>query len=97
MVRRAVGVGVIVLLLILIVLGIRGCLNARKERSFENYARDLNAIAAQSKQLSDDFFARLSDPGNLTAAELRGRDRTPTAAARRASRAGSRSSTPRTS
>ena len=53
MVRRAVGVGVIVLLLILIVLGIRGCLNARKERSFENYARDLNAIVAQSEQLSE--------------------------------------------
>lgn len=66
MVRRAVGVGVIVLLLILIVLGIRGCLDARKERSFENYARDLNAIVAQTAQLSDDFFARLSDPGNLS-------------------------------
>ena len=47
MVRRAVGVGVVVLLLILLVLGIRGCLNARKERGFENYVRDLNAIAAQ--------------------------------------------------
>ncbi len=66
MVRRAAGVGVVVLLLILIVVGIRGCLNERKERSFENYARDLNAIVAQSVQLSDDFFARLSDPGNLT-------------------------------
>src|SRR5688572_4383579 len=67
MVRRAVGVGVIVLLLILIVFGIRGCLDARKERGFENYARDLNAIAAQSKQLSTDFFGGLDDPGNLTA------------------------------
>jgi hypothetical protein len=67
MVRRAAGVGVIVVLLILIVLGIRGCLNERKQRSFENYARDLTAIVAQSKQLSDDFFARLSDPGNLSA------------------------------
>jgi hypothetical protein len=66
MVRRAVGVGVVVLILILIVLGIRGCLNARKERSFENYVRDLNGIAAQSKQLSEDFFGRLSDPGNLS-------------------------------
>jgi CARDB protein len=64
--RRAVGVGVVVLLLILIVLGIRGCLNARKQRSYENYASDLTAIATQSNQLSKDFFARLSDPGNLT-------------------------------
>ncbi len=67
MVRRAVGVGVIVVLLILIVLGVRGCLDARKERGFENYARDLNAIVAQSEQLSSDFFDRLSDPGNLSA------------------------------
>ena len=66
MVRRAVGVGVIVVLLILIVLGIRGCLNARKQRGFENYASDLNAVAAQSKQLSTDFFNRLNDPGNLS-------------------------------
>jgi hypothetical protein len=71
LVRRAFGLGVIVLLLILIVLGIRGCLNARKERSFENYARDLNAIAAQAKQLSDGFFARLNDPGNLTPLSFR--------------------------
>jgi hypothetical protein len=71
MVRRAVGAGVVVLLLILIVLGIRGCLDARKERSFENYARDLNAIVAQSKQLSEGFFARLNDPGNLTPLSFR--------------------------
>src|SRR4051812_46411569 len=66
MVRRAVGVGIVVLILILIVLGIRGCLNARKERGFENYVSDLNAIAAQSKQLSSGFFNRLSDPGSLS-------------------------------
>jgi hypothetical protein len=65
-VRRAVGVGVLVLLLILIVLGIRGCLNARKQRSFENYASDLNTIAAQTSQLSQDFFQHLNDPGNLS-------------------------------
>jgi CARDB len=66
MLRRAVGVGVFVVILILIVLGVRGCLNARKERGFENYVSDLNAIAAQSKQLSTDFFNRLNDPGNLS-------------------------------
>jgi hypothetical protein len=66
MVRRAVGVGALVLILILLVVGIRGCLNARKERNFENYVSDLNAIATQTKQLSDDFFGRLSNPGNLS-------------------------------
>jgi hypothetical protein len=66
MVRRAIGVGVLLVLLILIVLGIRGCLNARKERGYENYVSDLTAIATQSNQLSRDFFGRLSDPGNLS-------------------------------
>ena len=66
MVRRAVGVGAIVVILILLVLGIRGCLNARTQRSFENYASDLTAIATQTNQLSRDFFGRLNDPGNLS-------------------------------
>src|SRR5207342_107580 len=65
-VRRAVGVGVLVVLLILIILGIRGCLNARKERSFENYVSDLTAITTQTNQLSRGFFGRLSDPGDLS-------------------------------
>jgi hypothetical protein len=66
MLRRAVGLGAVVLLLILIVLGIKGCLNARKTRSFENYASDLTAIVSQSNQLSHDFFGRLTNPGNLS-------------------------------
>jgi hypothetical protein len=66
MMRRAIGVGVIVVILILLVLGIRGCLNARTQRSFENYASDLTAIATQTNQLSRDFFGRLNDPGNLS-------------------------------
>jgi hypothetical protein len=72
MVRRAVGVGVLVLILILVVLGIRGCLNARKQRSFENYASDLNTIAAQTEQLSDEFFDRFTNPGNLSPLEFQG-------------------------
>ena len=39
--RRLGAVAVGILILILLVLGIRGCLNARKERAFENYSRDL--------------------------------------------------------
>jgi hypothetical protein len=66
LVRRAVGLGAVIVILVLIVLGIRGCLNARKQRSFENYASDLTAIASQSNQLSNDFFGRLTNPGNLS-------------------------------
>jgi hypothetical protein len=67
MTRRVIAFGVAIMILILLVLAVRGCLNARKERGFENYARDLNAIVAQSDQLSQDFFGKLSDPGNLSA------------------------------
>ena len=64
MLRRlgAVAVGI----LILIVIGIRGCLNARKERAFENYASDLSTLVNESQQLSSTFFGRFADPKNLT-------------------------------
>jgi hypothetical protein len=62
MVRRVIALGVAVLILILILLGIRGCLNARKERGFENYVSDLTAIVAESNQLSSEFFSRLDEP-----------------------------------
>ena len=66
MVRRAIAAGVGVLILILLVLGVRGCLNARKERAYENYVSDLSSIAAETQNLSQQFFSRLQDPGNLS-------------------------------
>lgn len=60
----AVGVGL--LIVILLVLGVRGCLNARKTRSFENYVADLTALTADSGSLSKSFFGRMEDPGTLT-------------------------------
>lgn len=64
--RRLIAVVAGVLILILLVLGVRGCLDARKERAFENYVRDLEALASESQQLSEGFFARLEDPENLS-------------------------------
>ena len=62
MARRLGAVVAGILILVLLVLGIRGCLNARKERAFENYARDLSTLVQQSQQISEGFFARFSDP-----------------------------------
>jgi hypothetical protein len=70
LVRRAIGIGVIIVVLILIILGIKGCLDARKTRSFENYVSDLKAVTAQTNQLSGDFFGKLSDPGNASPLEF---------------------------
>jgi hypothetical protein len=66
MVRRLGAVAVGILVLILLVLGIRGCLNARKERAFENYARDLTTIVQESQQQSETFFGRFEGDENLT-------------------------------
>ena len=64
--RRLMALVLGALVIILLVLGVKGCLNARKERGFENYARDLAAITTESDQLSKEFFGRLQDPGNLS-------------------------------
>jgi hypothetical protein len=62
--RRALGIGIVVVILILIVLGIKGCLDARKTRSFENYVSDLNAVTSQTSQLSVEFKSEIaSDRG----------------------------------
>jgi hypothetical protein len=60
--RRVIALAVGVLLIILVLLAVRGCLDARKERGFENYVSDLDTIVAQSNQLSTDFFGRLLNP-----------------------------------
>jgi hypothetical protein len=72
LVRRAVGVGVVIVVLILIILGIKGCLDARKTRNFENYVSDLRAITVQTNQLSGDFFGTLSDPGTSSPIDFEG-------------------------
>ena len=61
-----IGVGVVVLLLF----AVRGCLDARKERAFEKYLRDLESLVTTSSQLSDEFFQRFRDPGDADELEF---------------------------
>jgi hypothetical protein len=61
-VRRVAALGIGVLILILLLLGVRGCLDARKTRGFENYASDLDSIVTTANQLSSEFFTRLLNP-----------------------------------
>jgi len=70
MVRRGIALAAGLLILILLVLGVRGCLNARKERSLRDYARDVSQIAAETDQTSQSFFGRLNDPGTLSTQEF---------------------------
>jgi hypothetical protein len=64
--RRGIAVGVGLLILILLVLGVRGCLNARKKRGLEDYARNVAALVQESNQTGKQFFALLDDPGALS-------------------------------
>jgi hypothetical protein len=60
--RRLIALGAGVLALIVLVLGINSCLDARKERGFENYVSDLNSAITRSNQLSARVFEGLLTP-----------------------------------
>ncbi|MGI9557822.1 MAG: CARDB domain-containing protein [Solirubrobacterales bacterium] len=59
-IRRLVAIGAAILILVLLVLAVRGILDARKTRAFENYVNDLTALVAESDATSQAFFTRLS-------------------------------------
>lgn len=58
------------LLLILIVLGVKGCLDARANRALSDYARNVSQIVAETEGRSKSFFGKLSDPGSLSVTEF---------------------------
>jgi hypothetical protein len=68
--RRGLALGGGLLLLILIVLGVKGCLDARKDRALSDYARNVSQIVEETDQTSKDFFAKLSEPGSLSVTEF---------------------------
>jgi hypothetical protein len=68
--RRALALGAGLLVLILIVLGVRGCLDARKDRALKDYAGDVTQIVEETEQTSESFFAKLEDPGSLSVTEF---------------------------
>ncbi|HEY7257345.1 MAG TPA: CARDB domain-containing protein [Solirubrobacterales bacterium] len=72
MLRRALALGAGLILLILIVLGVRGCLNARQNRALSDYANNVTQIVEETEQTSEQFFGKLSDPGSLSVTEFVG-------------------------
>jgi hypothetical protein len=68
--RRALALGAGLLLLILIVLGIKGCLNARAHRALSDYARNVTQVVEETKGTSRGFFEKLDDPGELSVTEF---------------------------
>ncbi len=63
--RQAVALGIGVLVLILLIFGVKGCLDSRKERALKDYNRNVAAIVSDSDQAAKSFFQLLG--GGTTA------------------------------
>ncbi len=71
LVRRLIGVGVGLAFLILIVIGFRGCLEARSDRALRNYTSDVATIMQQSEQSGTDFFDLLNAPSGSSSLDVK--------------------------
>ena len=70
MLRRGLALVGGLILLILLVLGVKGCLDARANRELSDYARNVSQIVEETQQTSKSFFGKLEDPGNLSVTEF---------------------------
>jgi hypothetical protein len=70
MLRRGLALGGGLIVLILLVLAVKGCLDARANRALEDYGEDVSQIVAETEQTSKDFFGKLADPGGLSVTEF---------------------------
>jgi hypothetical protein len=70
MLRRALALGGGLVVLIVLVLGVKGCLDARAHRALTDYARNVEQIVKSTEQTSKDFFDKLENPGNLSVTEF---------------------------
>jgi hypothetical protein len=63
MVRRSIAAGAGLLVLILLVFGVRGCLDNRKEAAINDWVRDVDALMKESNGESDALFEQLGGGG----------------------------------
>jgi hypothetical protein len=70
MLRRGLALGGGLIVLILIVLGVKGCLDARANRELSDYARNVTQIVEETDQTGEAFFGKLADPGTLSVTEF---------------------------
>ena len=64
MARRTIGAGLILVVLLLLVFGFRGCLDAREERAMEDYVRDSSELITVSQGMGRTLFDVLSAPSD---------------------------------
>ena len=71
LVRRLIGVGIGLAFLILVVIGFRGCLEARSDRALRNYDSNIASIMQQSEQSGQDFFELLNSTGGSSSVDAK--------------------------
>jgi hypothetical protein len=65
MARRGIALGAALVVVILLVLAVRGCVNARQERALKDYSGDVTQIVDETARTSAAFFDRLENAGSL--------------------------------
>ena len=70
MVRRTIAILGAILVVVLLVVGINGCLDSRKDTAFKNYAGDVRSLVSAEQDLSNRFFETLSKPGQGDALDV---------------------------
>jgi len=68
--RRGLALGGGLLVIVLLVLGVKGCLDARARRALSDYSRNVSQIVDETNQTSKTFFDKLSDPGSLSVTDF---------------------------
>ena len=72
MIRRGIAIGVGVVIFILLVLGVRSCLDARSDRALEEYAGNVTQIVDETNTLGETMFETIGSPGDLSITDFTG-------------------------
>ncbi len=70
MVRRTIAIVGAIVVVVLLVVGINGCLDSRKDTAFRNYAGDVRSLVSAEQDLSNRLFETLSKPGRGDALDV---------------------------
>jgi hypothetical protein len=69
-VRQAIGLGVALLLVIVVVLGVKGCVSSRQENALKSYNRDVTSVVSSSDRDVGQAFFRLLGNGSQRGQDL---------------------------
>lgn len=69
-IRQAVGLGVALLLIIVVVLGVKGCVSSQKENSLKSYNRDVTSVISSSDRDVGQALFRLLGNGSQQGQDL---------------------------